>query len=100
MAIDMEIADAAVLVKVRECTGARYRNRMIATAQDDFGPSVQALGQIVIDVLVGLCVIPRNDWDIAAVDDLEERQQIDVVLEHVGKILRRGLANAGCPLRG
>ena len=47
MAIDMEIADAAVLVEIGERAGARYRNRMIAAAQDDLGPAVQALRQIV-----------------------------------------------------
>ena len=54
----------------------------------------------MIDVLVRLLVVARDDGDVAAIDDPEEGQEIDVVFEHVGKILRRGLANACRALRG
>ena len=89
-----------VLVKIGERAGAGDRHRMIAAAQHDLGAAVQALGQIMIDVLVRLLVVAGNDGDVAAIDDPEEGQEIDVVLEHVGEILRRGLANACSALRG
>src|ERR1700730_18600704 len=100
MAIDVEVADAAVLVKIGERAGAWYRHRVIASTKNDLGPAVQALRQIFIDVLMRLGIVPRNDRHVSAIDDVEECQQIDVVLEHIGKILRRGFAYAGCTLRG
>ena len=54
----------------------------------------------MIDVLVRLIVVAGNDGDVAAIDDPEEGQEIDVVFEHIREILRRGLANAGSALRG
>ena len=100
MAIDVEIADAPALVKIGESARAGDRHRMVAAAQDDLGPAVQTLRQIMIDILMRLLVVARHDGDVAAIDDPEEGQEIDVVFEHVGEILRRGLANACRPLRG
>ena len=89
-----------VLVKIGERAGAGDRHRMVAAAQHDLGAAMQALGQIMIDVFVRLGVVAGDDGDVAAIDDPEEGQEIDVVLEHIGKILRRGLADAGSALRG
>ena len=58
MAIDVKIADAAALVKIGERSGARYRNRVIASAKNDLGPALQALRQIFIDVLMRLGIVP------------------------------------------
>ena len=44
-------------------------------------------------------VVAGDDGDVAAIDHPEESQEIDVVLEHIGKILRRGLADPGSALR-
>ena len=100
VAIDVEITDAPALVKIGESARAGDGHRMVAAAQDDLGPAVQTLRQIMIDILMRLLVVARHDGDVAAIDDPEEGQEIDVVFEHVGKILRRGLANACRPLRG
>ena len=101
MAIDVEIADASVLVKIGERAGARDRHRMIAAAQHDLGAAMQALGQIVDRCTrATLSLLPGTMGMSPQSTILKKVSEIDVVFEHVGEILRRGLANAGRALRG
>ena len=67
---------------------------MIAAAEDHLGAALQALGDVLVDVLVGAVVVARHDGHVAAIDRPEEGDQVDVVLEHVGEVLGRGLAQA------
>src|SRR4029079_1298562 len=99
-AVDMQVADAAVIVEIGECPGAGYGDRVIAAAEHDLGAAMQALRQIVVNILMGLVVVTRHGRHVAAIDNVEKRQQVDVVFEHVGKILSGGFANAGGALRG
>ena len=100
MAVDVQIADTAVPVEIRERAGAGDRRGVVAAAEDDLCAAFQALGDVLVNVLVGEVVVARHDRHVAAVHRLEEADQVDIVLEHVREVLGRGLAQAGRALRG
>ena len=100
MTVDVQISDAAFRHVARQRARAGDRERVIAAAHDHLGAAFEALGQVLIDQLMGLFVVARNVRDVAAVDHLEEGQDIDIVLEHVRKVLRRRFPQSRSALRG
>src|SRR5581483_9613584 len=100
MAIDMEIANATVLVKIGQGASTGNRHGMIAATEHNLRTAVQTFREIVVDIFVRFGVVAGDDRDVAAIDDPEESQEINVVFKHVRKVLGAGLTNAGGALRG